>query len=395
MTFGYIHIPGQSLPAAPVSDERVRSLVQQAALRGQAVPGVQSRADAVLADYYLGWSEQAGLTQAVADSKRADSVRADAKRYMDNLYRRFRADAASTFDGALTDRSGRVIRRPEVPQRMLDALPVRRVAPWAQNFEKRYVDHTGSVSWGRGGESSAPRADYYTDTEYRPVQLVWTAIETDAIQSLHAQSPEYGVDPRAEKQRAAQMVMRRAINRALISGVTGLDMWHSGNVPGYRLSLTSVFGTGSGGSNLETALAEWKSILHTVSDLSDDTFQIDSVVLPKRFMNVCADYVTTSAGFPLQDTIFANPFLQALAAYGITNVSYDPGLKNAGGSNVDRLMFYSSAEGGLRHVRALDITPLRTVQEGLADVEYIVARVGGLDVEFSGSNLIVEAEVAP
>jgi hypothetical protein len=352
----------------------------QACLRQSKASGVQSDSlvDPVAADYWAGLRKAANLTGRAAE--------VGARRLADSLGRNV-ADAASTFPNALTAEYGAPIDVPTVPRRLKDALPVRAIEPWADSYRADFVAHEGLVQWGRGGSTDAPRADYSTSFEYRKMHLLWTATEMDAIQSLHATSPDYAVSPLAEKARAARYVMDRAIEDAIVNGVVGLDMWGMQQVPALRETSLVTYGT----ANAEDAFQDFVQFLQRVQEISRDVFEVNALAVSRRVINRLNAYIATGAGFPINATEMLR---NKLSEYGITTLIVAPSLRDFGGTNVDGAVLFDSGDRGLKRVRGLDVSPLRTVQEGLSDVTYYVAQHGGLYAPYAGSTFIYEVPVS-
>lgn len=376
----YLPIQG-GLPTAPagVSANRVRGWIREAVLREASATGLHADSirDPLASDYWRGVQQAGNL--------RGDAAKIGARRLADSLGRQ--ADASSTFTEALTSEWGAPIDVPTVPRRLKDGLPVHSVEPWADSYKIRFVDHDGTVQWGRGGSSSAPRADYGTAEQYRPMHLLWTATEMDAVQALHATSPNYGVAPLAEKAKAARYVMDRAIEDAIVNGVVGLDMWGLQQVPALRQTSGITYGT----ANAEDAFEDFVQFLQRVQEISLGVFEVNALAISQRIMNRLSAYITTGAGFPIDATAMLR---NKLAEYGITRLIVAPSLRDFGGVNVDGAVLFNGNDNGLKRVQGLDVSPLRTVQEGLSDVTYYVCQHGGLYAPYAGSTFIYEIPIS-
>ena len=389
----FIALPGG--PTVPsISRDGLISTLQAAERRSRAKPqrAGLSVADALLADYLDGVREVRGI----ADSRsreglavRDQLVHAAGQRPLADAVWRGVADAASSLPEAGTYIDGPPIQQLYRPVRLLDEMPVRGVPVWTDVIRLDYVDHTGSVRWGRGGDTDMPLADYSVDSQWTATpEIIWTATEIHYRQEQMAQSPLYGVDPAAEKAKAARIVIEQALETALVTTPAGTNLLSLSNTPCLRAASALTYGT----SAVEDCIADMTKWLQSISELSLGLLAPDTVAITQRVLNSLYRPVVTSTGYPF-DPVAA---VQArLAAYGIRRIIIAPSLQDYGGTNVDACVAFSSNDMGLKRTVAMPFTPVRTELRGLSTLTYYAAIVGPLYAKYRASTYVYEVGVTP
>lgn len=390
----YLPLPGGP-SVSPISRDGIVAMLQAADRRSRANRPNRaglSVADAVLADYWDGLVQHRDVKpgDVAARALRDQLLHAAGQRPLaDAVWRAPVSDAASSLPEAGTYVQGPPIQQLYRPVRLLEELPERGVPVWADVVRLDYVDHTGQVRWGRGGDTDMPRADYTVDSKWTATpELVWTSTEIHWRQEQMAQSPAYGVDPAAEKARAARVVIEQALESALVSTPSGTSLLSLADTPCLRGVSSLTYGT----SAVEDCIADMTRWLQSISELSLGTLAPDTVAITQRVLNSLYRPVVTSTGYPF-DPVAA---VQArLAAYGIRRVIIAPSLEDFGGTNIDACVAFSSSEYGLKRYVAMPFTPIRTEMRGLSTLTYYAAIVAGLSANYRASTYVYEVGVTP
>jgi hypothetical protein len=391
----FVALPGG--PSVPqISRDGLISYLQAAERRSRAGRPHRANisvADAIRADYWDGLRDQRGIANGADPSARAlrdQLLWATGQRPLaDAVWSGPVADAASSLPEAGTYVDGPPIRQLYRPVRLLEQFPTRGVPVWNDVIRLDYVDHTGEVRWGRGGDTDMPLADYTVDSKWTATpELVWTATEIHYRQEQMAQSPLYGLDPAAEKAAAARTAMEQALETACVVTPAGTNLLSLSNTPCLRGTSALTYGT----SAVEACISDMIKWLQTISELSLGLLAPDSVAITQRILNSLYRPVVTSTGYPFDPVALVQ---SQLAAYGIRRVIIVPSLQDFGGTNVDAAVAFSSDEMGLKRTVAMPFTPVRTEMRGLSTFTYYAAIIGPLYAKYRASTYVYEIPITP
>ena len=386
----YVQMPG-GLAAPPLSTNGLlRALADAQARAIKANPARQrlSAADAIAADYIDGMRQAANAQPGQHAHAHAAEVMMRAVGRPEVL-RIAASDAVGGLPNATTYVDGAPIRPLLRPVRLLESLPKAGLPNWTEIVRHDYVEHTGSVVWGRGSPTIQPRADYATESYYDMApEIVWTAAETPWRQTLTAQAPGYGFSPQAERAAAAREVIEQALENAIISQPAGTSLLGLQETPCLRERSALTYGT----SNTEDCLSDFTRFLQSVSQLSLGLLKPNAMAISQRILDAVFRQYTTSSGFPIDSIAVIE---NAMSRYGINKIVIAPSLQDYGATNVDAAVLYNDGSDGLKFYEAMPFTAVRSQQVALSDVTYYAAIVGGLFARYRASTLVYEVTVVP
>jgi len=427
-----LEVAGHVNPHANMTDNQINGFVIEAALRGARLRGVQPQVekqvradgayDPALSDYALldTWHWMLEKSDIVDDKRTMARYRADAEtgkreaidivenvalgwRALRSAFGRplpdlradsLRADAANFFpDALLSQWGGLPTRAPIVPTDLQNAIPTKSFPAWTEQYRVDYINRTGTIRWGQGSDLGGDmgNADYNVDFEVRPVMTLWTSYSVAWYQTaIVGSAPMVTISPVTEKSAAAMEAYKLAIESMVLRGVSGLDIWGLLQVPGLVRTSTLVYGS----DPVQDCIKDLRKAAQYAKERSKGTFNVDTVDISPRILWRLEAEVVTSTGYPFDAAALVR---RSLAEYGITTVNLITSLQDFGGagSNMDAAVFRSSGEGGLRRCTVMPFTPVRTLQQGLNDVTFMVGREGGLYNQYAGSTFIYVIEVTP
>lgn len=390
-----MYVPNShALTAPPISHHDILQALDVAAIKGREVVAKRfgdsaaagmTRRDFIIADSTQGIREMLGIRS--ADAQGALGVR----QLMLSLHGLRAADAASTVPEAGTFVAGPPVKPIFRPTRLMDEMPAFQLPVWTDTVRVDYLDYTGQVQWGRGGDNSMPISDYTVTSEFAVTpEIVWTSTNLHWMQEQRAQSPNYAVSPPAEKANAARVALDQALESALVSTPSGVGFRSIANSPMLRGSSALVYGT----NTVQDCLTDFTKFLQRIGELSLGIFAPDTLIITQRVINRLAAPVTTggSSEFPF------NPgaqFRERLAEYGINRVIIAPSLQDAGGVDVDRCLLIQSGPGGLKRYTALDPVVVRTSVIGLNTQTIMAALPAGVYSSYRASSFVYDIQVTP
>ena len=240
-------IPSPSVQAPPISQARLGRYIAEAEQRGRQIAATRGMprevrlpmADAIAIDYHQGLIEVAGVKQGTpASAMIRDQLRHGlGMRPMADAIWTPQADAASTVPDAGTFVNGAPIAPVLRPLVLRESLASVSLPIWTDTVRFDYYNVTGTVAWGRAGDTRTPSADYTVESEFSVTpELVWTSTTMNWRQAQMATSPNYAVNPQALKSDAAMFVLKNAIENALISTPAGTALWSLRTIPCLRWS---------------------------------------------------------------------------------------------------------------------------------------------------------------
>ena len=347
---------------------------------GDSAAAKLTRRDCLVADLTVGIREMLGIRS--ADAAGAAGVR----EFVQSVHRV--GDAAPTVPLA-----GQFIAGPPVkpifrPTRLLEAMPSFELPVWTDVTRFDYLDYTGQVQWGRGGDTSMPVSDYTVTSQYAVTpEVVWTSTNLHWLQEQRAQSPNYAISPAAEKANAAMTVINQALESALVSTPSGVGFQSLANTNCLRGVSALTYGT----DPVQDCLRDFTVFLQKVSELSLGIFQPDTLLITQRVINRLAAPVVTSTGYPFDP---ASVLASRISEYGITNMVIVPSLQDAGGTNVDRTVLLQSGAGGLKRYSALEPTIVRTSVTGLNTQSFVAALPAGVYASYRASSYVYDIPIA-
>jgi hypothetical protein len=370
--------------AAPITESVLRRAIMEginrdAEERRRAGAAPRAMADALAFDYLAG-----------AGGSDADKARLR-EQMRTVLKPRQKVGDAATVPEALTFNISPPVDQLVTPTVLLDTLPVGQLPSWTEVATMDFKSHNGTVQWGRGGDSSFPRVDYDIERQWliKP-ELVWTSTSIYWRQSQQATSPNYVVDPRAEKAFAARQVM--AINRenAILNPPSGVSFLGLNNVHALRGASSVVYGTAAA----ELVVQDMIRQINTIKEINRGAGAPlpDTIYTTQRVINGMTAKVVTSGAYPFNPMQIIR---ERLAEEGVNRIVIVPRLQDFGGSAVDAVIFANSGPLGLKRYQAMDFTPIRTLQVGLEDIQIYAAIDGGLFCPYPSATYIVEVEVTP
>lgn len=392
-------IPSPSVQAPPISQARLGRYIAEAEQRGRQIAATRGMprevrlpmADAIAIDYHQGLIEVAGVKQGTpASAMIRDQLRHGlGMRPMADAIWTPQADAASTVPDAGTFVNGAPIAPVLRPLVLRESLASVSLPIWTDTVRFDYYNITGTVAWGRAGDTRTPSADYTVESEFSVTpELVWTSTTMNWRQAQMATSPNYAVNPQALKSDAAMFVLKNAIENALISTPAGTALWSLRTIPCLRATSALVYGT----SAWEQNMVDFIKFLQTVPELSLGMFKPTILDVTQRIINCLVRPVTTSTGYPMDAAMVLQ---QQLAVYGITQVNIVPSLQDFGGTDIDLAQLRTADANGLRQYEAMQPMPIRTVQQGLDDVSYFGAIHGGLHAAYRATTYQYLIEITP
>ena len=392
-------IPSPSVQAPPITQARLGRYIAEAEQRGRQIAVTRGMprevrlpmADAIAIDYHQGLIEVAGVKQGTpASAMIRDQLRHGlGMRPMADAIWTPQADAASTVPDAGTFVNGAPIAPVLRPLVLRESLASVSLPIWTDTVRFDYYNITGTVAWGRAGDTRTPSADYTVESEFSVTpELVWTSTTMNWRQAQMATSPNYAVNPQALKSDAAMFVLKNAIENALISTPAGTALWSLRTIPCLRATSALVYGT----SAWEANMVDFIKFLQTVPELSLGIFKPTILDVTQRIINCLVRPVTTSTGYPMDAAMVLQ---QQLAVYGITQVNIVPSLQDFGGTDIDLAQLRTADANGLRQYEAMQPMPIRTVQQGLDDVSYFGAIHGGLHAAYRATTYQYLIEITP
>ena len=389
MSFQFIPMEHEHA-AKDVSVSQFNRAMGAAITDGRAL-GYQRQGDALLGGFFHQLSEE--LYPAVKGYTRQGVAHNGTKVLVDRIMGALgrvsttrQGDAAQTFSRALEGSWGNVIETPFTPRRLIQDMPKKMVDAWAETIRIKFISHTGGATWMKGNTEKIARAGYGVREELRPIHTLVTATEKNWKQTLAQKSPKYQISAEAERAKAAKFALEKAMEKAMVTRPQGLDMWTFKDMPSLRRTSPLNYNTASG----EDMREDFERMLQTVSEESEGVFEAKGLLITQRIINKLTTKATTSGGYPIDQTEW---FKKTLSKYGVTNHSIVPTLRDYGGTFIDALVLYDPGENGLKRVLAMDITPFRTVQQGLSDLTYYMCRPGGLYTPHAGATYIYEIQV--
>ena len=384
----YVSNP-HAMTAPPISQYDIIQALHVAAIKGREALSKRfgdskaagfSRRDCIIADTTMGIREMLGIRS--ADAAGAAGVRT----LMMQLHRL--SDAAPTVPEAGTFVAGAPVRPIFRPVRLMEQMPAYGLPVWTDTVRFDYLDYTGQVQWGRGGDTSMPVSDYVVTSDFSVTpEIVWTATNLHWVQEQRAQSPNYAVSPAAEKANAARVVMDQALESALVSTPAGVGFKSLDDTQCLRGKSDLTYGT----DNIQDCIEDFTKFLQQISELSLGVFQPDTALITTRVLYRLARPVTTSAGYPFDP---AQVVANRLAEYGITRLVIAPSLQDAGGANIDRVVLMQSGEGGLKRYSALDPVIVRTSVIGLNTTTIMAALPAGVYSTYRASTYIYDIPIS-
>jgi len=372
-----MYVPSHDFPSIPVQADgdtlrtTVAQTVQTASRSGRFRADAGHRYDAAgLA--WRGWlTAQLDRTRPDGRADSADLDRPVVGAYAGVAPRARRADAASYYEHDLTaDYPGAPIGRPFVPPTLLAAVPVQTVPVGAQSVRLRFVEKTGSVGVFRPGATDIPLASVGRSEGLREMHVFWSGYAgSDWRQRQLASFAGYSDD--ADKARACTEALEDFASRQwLLSGETGLDSYHLGNLPVARYTATDTYGT----TAVDTVMQDFEERLQSVRERTRGAYMADRLMISPRIMHRLASYQNYAAG----GTSDAIAIVQRkIAAYGYTIQMVDD-LRDFGGDLQDGMVFYSSRADSLKHLLALAPAPVDTWQAGPTQITAMAMISGGL-----------------
>lgn len=378
----YIPMPGESssapADAASVIDHANRAMHRYASspagikrgLRADSHGASGNVREMLLRDFWLGQVQHAKAAGIRADAN-DPAWQAAGMRY--ELNSGLRADSANSALSALNYQGVPIVRRQFYARALYDGLPKLVVPAWAETWNLNVTNYGGNAAWQGGADTKAPISDYSVDSRVRPIEMVWTAYRTPVRQTMQAESPFYGLSPQAEKQHAAEETLRAALENANANGGVGSNLWGLAQAPMTRSHSPLTFGS----SNVQDCFADVIRFIQSVTELSGFAYKPNALAWSPRIRNRMLQAITTSNGYPFDP---ATVLARELEAYGITQVIEAPSLQDFEGVQYQDAMvvYIDDTYSGLYQVEALAPTPIRTVQEGLSDVTYMIALHGGI-----------------
>lgn len=381
-----------ALTAPPISHFDILQALDVAATKGRetvvkrfgdSAAANMTRRDFIIADSTVALRESLGIRS--ADSAGAAGVRA----FMLGLHGLRAADAASTVPEAGTFVAGPPVKPIFRPVRLMDEMPSFQLPVWTDTVRVDYLDYTGQIQWGRGGDTSMPISDYTVASEFWGTpEIAWTSTNLHWVQEQRAQSPNYAVSPSAEKANAAKVALDQALESALVSTPAGVGFRSIANSPMLRGSSALVYGSAA----VETCLTDFTKFLQRIGELSLGIFAPDTAILTQRVVNRLSAPVTTSGAFPFDP---GAQLRSRLAEYGISRVIIAPSLQDAGGTNIDRCLLIQSGPGGLKRYTALDPVVVRTSVIGLNTQTIMAALPAGVYSSYRASSFVYDIQVTP
>jgi hypothetical protein len=381
-----------ALTAPPISHHDILAALDVAAVKGResavkrlgdSAVANWSRRDFIIADSTVALRESLGIRS--ADAVGAAGVRS----FMLNLHGLRAADAASTVPEANTFVAGPPVKPIFRPTRLMDEMPAYQLPIWTDTVRVDYLDYTGQIQWGRGGDTSMPISDYTVASEFWGTpEIAWTSTNLHWVQEQRAQSPNYAVSPSAEKANAAKVALDQALESALVSTPAGIGFRSIANTPMLRGSSALVYGTDA----VQDCLQDFTRFLQRIGELSLGIFAPDTAILTQRVVNRLSAPVTTSGAFPFDP---GAQLRSRLAEYGISRVIIAPSMQDAGGTNIDRCLLIQSGPGGLKRYTALDPVVVRTSVIGLNTQTIMAALPAGVYSSYRASSFAYDIEVTP
>lgn len=302
-----------------------------------------------------------------------------------------RADSSSFFANDLTDRSMRLVVRPQVPLALIGAIPTRRIQPWAEAWTNKYVSDSGvAVPW-KPGSTDTVVVNHSVDEALHPT-IMFRAdaatfigdAERAAMSGVDAGSPE-------QDTRRALMAHNRAHNSLLAGGIAGFPGYSLLTLPGV-LRITGSNTWGTGGTASTTVIPEFKSILEKIPVTSDQAMPSpDTMLISQRLWNALGSYFTDTGGM-----VFSMRAVEELiTGYGITQVTICPELHNFSATGREGLVLFNrNSEDSLRQVVGLMPSPVKSFDHDLGRRTAFLSGAGGLTAPLAGSVLIFTTAVA-
>ncbi len=310
--------------------------------------------------------------------------------WMRETYGDQRADAFTAAAGnqgaqQLTQRLQRVMAEP-LPAMTGLALFKRNteVKPGAVNYVMTREYGAGEATLVRSGSAgNIGRVDVGQVEMSRPTRYFAIAADTDFFQGL-ADSFS-GRDTWARKLRKARAILDRTVNRVIWNGRDDADLWGILNYPYLDRNVSAVsIDTDSTAAEI---IDEITRLAYYAFNESDGTFASNACALSPKILN----YMGRTPRSATTDTSILEWVKNACPH--IKSWEPAPELSASGPGSTDGILFYRSDEEGIEWMSVLPPTMLPIVQEGLGQVAYIVAGVGGVVMGNVGNNVISFHEV--
>lgn len=275
-------------------------------------------------------------TQAlVANAKHMSPKQFAEARFKENARR---LDSVSPGNGLLLARDveyayQQVLRTKYAPLSALSLFPTdSRVPPGALVYKLKRVTHQGEARYHRGNNADIPRSGASAEEQLRPVRHIVSSIALDMFEQQSASFA--GVNLRGELQEGCARAIQEFLNTKTWNGDNELDVYGVLNYP-YCPKVSSAVSIDSTTSDAMDILEELHRLASLASELSDNTFMPNTIVMPVRQANYIAQTKLSSSD--LSETIETS-FLKE--SKFITSIKVAPELAGAGPSGEDVMFLY-------------------------------------------------------
>lgn len=209
-----------------------------------------------------------------------------------------------------------------------------RVPVGATTYKLKRMQQQGSARYHRGNNSDIPGASISMEEQIRPVRHIVSSIQYDMFENESAGFA--GINLRGELQASASRAMQEFLNTKTWEGDDDLDVYGILNYP-YVPKVNSTVSISSATANPEDILEELHRLAALPSEISDNVFMPNTLVMPIRQSNYISQ--TKLSTSDLTETI-QRSFLKE--SNFITNIVVAPELAGAGPNGEDVMFFYRS-----------------------------------------------------
>jgi hypothetical protein len=273
-----------------------------------------------------------------------------------------RLDSVSPGNGLLLARDveyayQEVLRTKYSPLSALTLFPTdSRVPPGALTYKIKRVSHQGEARYHRGNNSDIPRSGASAEEQIRPVRHIVTSIALDMFEQQSASFA--GVNLRGELQQGAVRSIQEFLNTKTWHGDNDLDVYGVLNYP-YVPKVSSTISVSSATADPMDILEELHRLASLASEISDNTFMPNTLVMPVRQANYIAQTKLSSSD--LSETIRSS-FLKENQF--ITSIQVAPELAGAGPNGEDVMfLFRSNDQNSVANVVPQGFTMLPVQQQ--------------------------------
>lgn len=322
----------------------------------------------------------------------ADSARARAALEFGNVAPRARnrfSDATSYYAMELVQSFGEPIRRTQVPNTLLAAIPVKDVDPSKPVVKLDFLNTAASVELRTAGKTTVPLASHSVSEGYREMFVFHTGYRGgDWRERQIERNLSFSSD--GEKAQACMDALENYASWTwLKTGETGLDAWSLANLPVGNQTSPHTYGT----TAADTVYADFMGRLYALKHLMKGTAAKGQLALmiSDRIIHHLASYTNFGAGGPgPAGRAFVMSLIQA-EGYEVQIVQE---MQDYGGDLVDGMIPYVRHANGLQHLVGMKPGPADTYTVGGATITEMAMISGGLVCPDANSCLIFKIPVA-